>query len=126
MTVKLSKELIDKIEEHDLKKGELTDEELDNVAGGADGWVKPANTYEMVYWDSEEDVQFIFKEGDIVEVLAFASKHHTATCKVVNKSVGQVQRCARWQYFDQYWLEKVPGCNSPHIKNWYKRQSIEK
>jgi len=109
----------------DFKEGEVADAELDNVAGGQDGCAKPANPYSDVYWDSEEQVQFIFNEGDIVQAFALYCKHHTATVKVVSRKAQNVDIISpKWR--DVYWLEKEPGGSAQFLKGWYPRSSIEK
>lgn len=112
--------------ENKYKEGELTDKELDNVAGGAEG-CKPANPYETVYWDREEDVQFLFNIGDLVEAFAQGCQHHTATCKVTNRRISILNTSLKGnQYYDEYWLEKEPGVKSVLVNGWYLREDIEK
>jgi len=109
----------------DFKEGEVSDAELDNVAGGQEGCADPPRPYEDITWAKKEDVEFIFNEGDIVQAFAEFCEHHTATVKVVSREIVFTDDIpSRWQ--DQYWLEKVPGCRAPFQKNWYPRSKVEK
>jgi len=104
-------------------EGEISDVELDNVAGGKDGCAEPARRYEVITWKNKEDVQFIFKEGDILQAFPAMFSHHTATVKVVSRKVDV--NASGLGYQDFYWLEKEPGCRTPFINNWAGRHYIQ-
>nr|AIF26645.1 hypothetical protein [uncultured bacterium fosmid pJB77G10] len=104
----------------EFAEGELTEDELDNVAGGQEG-CSQRHTYPYVEWQHQDQVQFIFNEGDHVEVYPIMAKSWTAGCKVVTRRVGG----SEGSYYDSYWVEKEPGCHVPFIKGGVKRNQIQ-
>jgi len=107
----------------EFKEGEVTDTELDNVAGGQDGCAEPSRRYEVEFWDKEEDVKFIFEEGQILQAFPAFCNHHTATVKVVNRKAAL--HGVGTKYLDLYWLEKEPGCRTPFIPGWFNRSFVQ-
>jgi len=107
----------------DFAEGELADAELENVAGGADGGIKPGRPHKMVLWNTREEVQFIFNVGDSVQAFGFWGLHHTATCIVTDRCVEEERDMH--SFYDMYYLKKVEGCRTPFINSWRKRDEIE-
>lgn len=131
---KTAQELLDIAKDNDLElsaeeaeyvlqkfsEGELADEELDNVAGGQEG-CSQRQTYPYKEWERQDQVEFIFKEGDHVEVYPIMAKAWTAGCKVVSLKIGG----SSGAYYDSYWVEKEPGCHVPFLKGGVKRNQIQ-
>jgi len=107
----------------DFKEGEVADAELDNVAGGQEGCADPPRPHDMQYWYRKEDVQYIFKVGDVVQAFPEFCCHHTCTVIVKELNVSFLQKTQ--QYCDVYWCEKKPGERAPFMSRWCKRIDIE-
>jgi len=102
---------------------ELADNELENVAGGKEGCAKPSNPYEVVYFHTSAEVQFLFNVGDRVQAFGIMCQHHTATCEVTDRRTYEI---CMGKWCDEYYLEKVKGCSTAYLAGWERRNRIER
>jgi len=105
---------------HKHTQGELSDEEISNVSGGSN--CHP-NAHEMEFWDREEDVQFIYKVGDIVQKFKANAGSTTDACVVVHCGVGHYDQLNTNPYVDYYIVRNLK-CETYEYQLY--REDIEK
>jgi len=106
----------------EFKEGEVSDVELDNVAGGQDGCGK-RNAYEQRTFRSAESVQYIFNIGDIKQNFVSSIGHHTRTVKITDRrAFSPHERDDEW--IDEYYVEKISGFGPGDA--WEPRSNFEK
>jgi len=111
--MELSKEVLEKIEQLKLDGIELSEEELDNVAGGgSECGLKP--THERVGFKTKEEVQFLYGVGEILHCY-FLSNRSASIKDLTTERVAKVtEHCylyyGTWNRFiDKYKVETVEG-----------------
>jgi len=103
-------------------EGELADDELEAVSGGR---ACKRNAHDIVYWRREEDVQFIFNVGDVVQ--AFIGLIHgsqTATVRITDRKKWEVSGGDEW--IDVYKYDRISGSPTNLGFSWQNRNRFEK
>jgi len=106
----------------DNAEDELAEEELDVVSGGR---ACKRNPYEVVYYKTEEEVQFIFNVGDTAQ--AFCNLNygvHTASVRITERKTGKIAD----GYCDFYKVKKISGTFMKELidNGWHARNRFEK
>jgi len=102
-------------------EGEIVDTELDNVAGGTEGCSR--NPYELVIYNSEEEVQYIFEVGEIKQCFVDSLGHCTRTVRIIDRKPSQY-KFDHSKWIDEYHIKKISGWGSDD--EWVKRSNFEK
>jgi len=105
----------------DYVEGELADEELENVSGGAKGCKR--NAYPVVWFPTAESVKFIFNVGDVVQ--AFVGSligNETSTVRIKEQII---LLDSDGLYQDAYKFDRIggsPTCfsNSPQPRSRFE------
>jgi len=102
-------------------EGELAEEELGAVSGGR---ACKRNAYEVVYWGKENEVQFIFNVGDVVQAFIgaiFGSQ--TATVKITDRKATGYNGNKEWK--DVYKYDRIDGSPTHWGFSWQSRDRFE-
>jgi len=104
--------------------GELTDEEVSNVSGGA-GAACNRNAYEDVAFDSEKDVQFIFNIKQNIQYYYDKSLNDTSTAYVIARRAEFDSTTLKW--YDVYDVKFLgPFKTKVYTHNNMRRSNFEK
>jgi len=107
-------------------EGELSDEELDNVAGGASGCKRRERDFQV--WGRREDVQYIFNIGDVTQAFigAFIG-NETATVRITARGINSREvGTGQTQYNDVYKYDRIGGSPTCLGFGWQNRARFEK
>jgi len=106
-------------------EGELAEEELEAVSGGQKGCKR--NAYEEVYFETEEEVEYLFNIGDVTE--AFIGKifgNETATVKITKRSTALDNQRDNKCWKDVYKYDRIDGSPTHWGFGWQPRSRFEK